>query len=345
MKSAFSRRVMRESGPTAGLYADDCLMSLRSALADAAPGDPSVKIGVIDGLPDLTHPALRGASIEILEMMVPAGCWAPDPHGTGICSVIFGNDDGVRGIAPGCSGLVLPIFFGSSAELAPRPASQLDLARAITFALERGVSIINVSAGQRALTPAADTHLGQALQHCAERRVMIVAAAGNDGCACLHLPAAIPSVLAVGATDRDGHPLDASNWGAPYRENGILAPGECLSVATLSGGIGTASGTSYAAALVSGTAALLLSLARREGYRIDAGDIREILIESAAPCALEGDGACDRFLAGTLDAAAAVAALRQLGKVRRSAPMLKEAALRQCEAPAHFNRTPGGRKS
>jgi cyanobactin maturation PatA/PatG family protease len=143
-------------------------------------------------------------------------------------------------------------------------------------------------------------------------------------------------VLAVGATDTDGHPLDASNWGAPYRQNGILAPGESLSVATLSGGIGTASGTSYAAALVSGTAALLLSLARREGYRIDAGDILEILIESAAPCSLDGDGACDRFLAGTLDAAAAVAALRQLGKVRRSAPTLKEAALRQSEPTAHF---------
>src|SRR5271166_6203370 len=34
------------------------LQSLMSALADAAPGDRSVKIGIVDGLPDLSHPAL-----------------------------------------------------------------------------------------------------------------------------------------------------------------------------------------------------------------------------------------------------------------------------------------------
>lgn len=310
------------------------LQSLVSALADAAPGDRSVKIGIVDGLPDLSHPVLQNAAIEILDLMVPHGHGAPDAHGTGICSIIFGTGDTVRGIAPGCSGVVLPIFFGSQDTV--RPVSQLDLARAITFALEQDVAIINVSAGQRVVAPDAHDLLAQTLDRCAERRVLVVAAAGNDGCACLHLPAAIPSVLAVGATGTDGHPLDASNWGAPYRQNGILALGESLSVATLSGGIGTASGTSYAAALVSGTAALLLSLARREGYRIDAGDIREILIESAAPCTLEGDGACDRFLAGTLDAAAAVAALRRLGKVRRAAPTLTQAALRRSEAAAHF---------
>jgi cyanobactin maturation PatA/PatG family protease len=107
-------------------------------------------------------------------------------------------------------------------------------------------------------------------------------------------------------------------------------------VAALSGGIAIAGGTSYATALVSGTAALLLSLARREGYRVDAGDIREILIESAAPCTLQGDGACDRFLAGTLDAAAAMAALRRLGEVRRTPPMPMQAALRTSEAAVHF---------
>ena len=317
------------------------LQSLMSALADAAPGDRSVKIGIVDGLPDLRHPALQNAAIEILDIMVPQGCGTPDAHGTGICSVIFGTGDTVRGIAPGCSGIVLPIFFGS--QEAARPASQLDLARAITFALEQGVAIINVSAGQQVVAPDAHDVLAQALDRCAERRVLVVAAAGNDGCACLHLPAAVPSVLAVGATDTGGHPLDASNWGAPYRQNGILAPGEGLTVATLSGGIGTASGTSYATALVSGTAALLLSLARRDGYRIDAVDIREILIESAVPCTLDGDGACDRFLAGTLDAAAALAALRRLGKVRQIAPRSRKRRCAGARPRLISYRTPGGR--
>jgi cyanobactin maturation PatA/PatG family protease len=296
----------------------DALAGVRLALADAAGGVPSVKIGIIDGLPDLTHPALQGAAIEILEMMVPDGCWAPDPHGTGICSVIFGQSDVIRGIAPGCSGLGLPIFFGSHNENRPRPASQLDLARALTFALEHDVSIMNVSAGQRVLTPAADAHLDQALQRCAERRVLVIAAAGNDGCACLHLPAAISSVLAVGAIDDNGVPLPVSNWGESYRRNGILAPGHGLTVAVPGGGIGTASGTSYATAVVSGVAALLLSVARREGHRADAVDVGRILIEAARPCRLSGEGACDRFLVGTLDAAAALAMLRGLGGAGQS---------------------------
>jgi cyanobactin maturation PatA/PatG family protease len=291
----------------------DPLAGLRLALADAAGGVRSVKIGIIDGVPDLAHPALQDAAIEILEMMVPDGCRAPDPHGTGVCSVIFGNSDSIRGIAPACSGLVLPIFFGSHAEDRPRPASQLDLARAITFALEHDVSIINVSAGQRVITPAADAHLDQALQHCAKRQVLVIAAAGNDGCACLHLPAAIASVLAVGAVGGDGQPMESSNWGEPYRQNGILAPGQGLTIATPSGGLGTATGTSYATAVVSGVAALLLSVARRDGYRVDPSDVQRILIESARPCRLSGEGACDRFLVGTLDATAALAMLHRLG--------------------------------
>ena len=56
---------------------------------------------------------------------------------------------------------------------------------------------------------------------CEDNNVLVVAAAGNDGCACLHVPAAVPSVLAVGA---DGKPLETSNWGEAYRSNGILAP-------------------------------------------------------------------------------------------------------------------------
>jgi len=108
--------------------------------------------------------------------------------------------------------------------------------------------------------------------------------------------------------------VEASNWGEPYRRNGLLAPGENLPVAVPSGGTGTGTGTSYATAIVSGVAALLLSVARREGYVIDPLDIRDILIDSAAPCELEGDGACDRYLAGTLDAAAALAAVHRTGQ-------------------------------
>jgi hypothetical protein len=55
---------------------------------------------------------------------------------------------------------------------------------------------------------------------------VVVAAVGNDGCACLQVPSAVPSVLAVGALAPDGTPLESNNWGGAYLANGVLAPGQ-----------------------------------------------------------------------------------------------------------------------
>jgi cyanobactin maturation PatA/PatG family protease len=290
---------------------------IRAALAEAGAGTGAVKLGIVDGLPDLTHPTLRDAAIDILHAMVPPDAGDADAHATAVCSLIFGTKEPVRGLAPGCTGLVLPLFFRQAADQSLRPVSQLDLARAISFALERDVSIINISAGQKSVTTEAEGHLAQVLAQAAQRRVLIVAAAGNDGCPCIHIPAIVETVIAVGALDTAGRPLATSNWGEPYSRNGLLAPGGELPIAALGGGASIGTGTSYATAVVSGVAALLLTIARREGYEIDPLDIRNILIESALPCELEGEGACDRYLAGTLDASAALAALHRAGRSRR----------------------------
>jgi hypothetical protein len=75
-----------------------------------------------------------------------------------------------------------------------------------------------------------------------------VSAAGNDGCECLHVPAAVPAVLAVGALSDGGAPLAFSNWGDAYRLNGVLAPGERIWGAAPGGGAIAESVTSYATA-------------------------------------------------------------------------------------------------
>jgi cyanobactin maturation PatA/PatG family protease len=293
--------------------AADPLAAIRQALSSARGGAPDVTVALVGGLPDRSHPALRDARLGVVAAMVPDSANAPDGHGTQICSVIFGNGDGVVGLAPNCTGLALPIFFGR-ADGGIHPASQIDLARAIAFALERGADIINVSAGQKTDAAEAETHLAQALARCRANGALVVAAAGNDGCACIHLPAALGAVIAVGALGPDGQPLPVSNWGQPYRRNGLLAPGGDLVVARPGGGIARASGTSFATAVVSGVAALLLSIARRHAYAIDASEIGRILLDTATPCELPGDGACDRYLAGTLDAAAALDALHRAGR-------------------------------
>src|SRR5581483_4329795 len=307
---------------------------IREALAEAGAGSPALTIGVVDGLPDFDHPLLRSASLQLMNAMVPPDAGGLDPHATAICSLLFGAEEPVRGLVPECKGLILPIFFPQKNGLL-RPASQLDLARAISFALERGVSIINISAGQKSVTTETETHLDGTLRQAADAGVLIVAAAGNDGCACIHLPAGVETTLSVGALDATGRPLEASNWAEIYRRNGLLAPGEDLPIAKPGGGVGSGTGTSYATAIVSGVAALLLSVAQRERYDLGPRDIRDILIDSATPCDLPGDGACDRYLAGTLDAAAALALLHRTGRsaqppahreIRLTAPEIEQSA-------------------
>ena len=279
-------------------------------LHELGPGLPAVRIGVVDGTPDLAIPALAGAALELEPTMRIAEAHGPDPHGTEICSLLFGRD---MGLAEGCSGLVLPVFFPDPrpSHQAPR-ASQTDIARALYMAVERGAAIVNVSAGQLSATAEASRHLEDALALCERRGVLVVAAAGNDGCACLHVPAAVASVLAVGAMDAAGRPSATSNFGASYMANGILAPGDGIEVATLGDERVRRSGSSFATAVVAAVAARLLSAARRAGADLGPLDIRTILIETARPCDPQADGECARILAGRLDVAAAIARLHRM---------------------------------
>jgi cyanobactin maturation PatA/PatG family protease len=217
-------------------------------------------------------------------------------HGTRIASMIFGRHGcGMRGLAPGCSGFLGQIF----SDQRWGPASQRDLARMIEQAVEAGAHIINISGAELSPSGVADPILADAVRLCRDRRVLIVAAAGNDACHCLHVPAALPSVLAVGAMNGEGLPLDASNWGEAYQSQGILAPGVNMLGAVPGGGFGLKSGTSFATP--TGVAALLLSMQIMRGGKLDTYSVREALLKSAERCEPEKFSGCQRFLVGKLN--------------------------------------------
>ncbi|WP_406445534.1 S8 family serine peptidase, partial [Streptomyces sp. NBC_00631] len=162
-------------------------------------GSTEVCVAILDGPVELSHPCFEGADLTRIDTLVTQapGAGPMSLHGTLVTSLIFGQPGtGVTGIAPRCRGLLLPVFRDGDEARVP----QLDLARAIERAVQEGAHIINVSGGERVPDGQPDELLGRALRLCAEQGVLVVAAAGNDGCDCLQVPAAVPSVLAVGAT-------------------------------------------------------------------------------------------------------------------------------------------------
>jgi cysteine desulfurase/selenocysteine lyase len=281
-------------------------------------GDPRVCIAVLDGPVDVSHPVFTGSKLTAVGHGV-AGTDTATEHGTHIASVIFGNHQSpVKGIAPQCSGVVIPIYRTRS-DGTVEPCSQSNLAKAINQAVEYSKKInaaalvINVSGGQFSESGDAQSELKQAIAKCNKQGILVVAAAGNEGCDCLHIPGALPSVLTVGAMSVSGEPLQFSNWGQKYIKQGVLAVGENILGANPLGHTSVYSGTSFATPIVSGVAALMLSLQLKSAINPSASEVRQAIVTSARGCDIQETSDCRRLLAGRLSISHSIIALK-LGK-------------------------------
>jgi cyanobactin maturation PatA/PatG family protease len=306
------------------------MMTIIPSYDDPAPlkalgnGDPRILIAVLDGPIDASHPCFDGARLTVLQTAASLARRSSEAlaHGTHVTSVIFGQPGSpVPGIAPLCHGLIVPIFAGQAPD-GSLGCSQLDLARAILLAVENGADIINVSGRQ--LTPSTEPEpaLAQAISRCVERKVLIVAAAGDDGCDCLHGPAALAAVLAVGGADHDGNPLPSSNRGPACRTQGILAPGiDVLGAVAGSRDAARRTGTSFATPIVSGVAGLLAArqLALRETSNTTV--VRDVLLRSAVARLPTAGNDCPRFLAGSLNIQGAAGLIEQGDQVMSNQPV------------------------
>jgi len=107
--------------------------------------------------------------------------------------------------------------------------------------------------------------------------------------------------------------LGFSNWGLSYQIQGILAPGENILGASPDGGIVTNSGTSYATPIVSGIAALLLSLQLKREQKLSPITVREAILNSALGCEDDPVPDCRRLLAGRLNIKGAVSKIMKGG--------------------------------
>jgi len=307
------------------------------ALRDRTLGDPRIKIAVIDGPVDLDRACFQGANItrlepywaaeleidpqdlqafldvessgksdeekkEMLEAAIPDENIRASLHlrfhANHIISSICGQPDSpVEGIAPRATIINIPIAYAKEDFINP-----LNLSRAISTAIEQGANIIHCAACHPTQSGLAHEFIDKAIRQAQENNILIVAPGGNDKGECWCVPAVLENVLAVGAMKDTGEPFKFSNFGGRYAIGGILAPGENI----LGAQPGTdepirKKGTSCAAPIVTGTAALLMSWQLERGASPDAEAVRAALTNSAIPCDPDEVEEPERCLLGRLN--------------------------------------------
>jgi hypothetical protein len=250
-----------------------------------------VLIAVIDSQVDAGHPDLAGAITA--SFAASADAESPHPHGTGMAGAIAAHRN-MLGSAPGV-GLLTVRAFSARADSAE--GTTFNIIRGLDWAATQGARIVNMS-----FAGPADPRLRDALAKASSRNIVLIAAAGNAGPNSPPLyPAADPNVIAVTATNSDDKLFTGANRGNYIA---VAAPGVDIFAPAPDGGYQFTTGTSVAAAEVSGVAALLIE----RNPSLKAAEVRKILMDTAKDLGPKGR---DRdFGAGLVNALKALTAVR-----------------------------------
>jgi membrane-anchored mycosin MYCP len=234
------------------------LRRLQPGLAWPLSRGAGVRVAVIDSGITQSHPKLAGrvlAGTDLVPPGSPGDC--DNSHGTLVASIIAGRDTKdapFYGIAPDAR--IVPVRVLPNDKPTSAPDLSKRIADAVRYAVQQNVGVINLSL----YTDPSDALAG-AIDDAVHHNVVVVAAGGNTGGTASGdkpvYPAAYDGVLAVGGVDEDGKHVGSSTAG-PYID--VAAPGIHIEGPAPRGGgyaLDPPGGTSFAAAYVSGVAALL----------------------------------------------------------------------------------------
>ncbi|MES1155091.1 MAG: S8 family serine peptidase, partial [Pseudorhodoplanes sp.] len=240
------------------------LGKLRLPLAHGLSKGDRVLVAVIDSGVDTTHPEFAGVIADTFDVLDPAE--PPHAHGTAIAGAIAAHSR-LMGVAPAAKILAIRAFGESRGG---GEGTTFNIIKSVDWAMTKGAQIINMSfAGPQ------DPALSRRLVAARDKGIVLIAAAGNAGAKSPPLyPAADANVIAVTATDSDDNLFNASNRG---QHIAIAAPGVDILLPSPGATYQVSSGTSFAAAHVSGIAALILE--RKRDLKPDA--VRKILLSTA----------------------------------------------------------------
>ncbi|MEA2000425.1 MAG: S8 family serine peptidase, partial [Actinomycetota bacterium] len=208
-------------------------------------------------------------------------------HGTHMAGIIAGRDDGAStddnlaflGVAPGSRIVSVKVADEDGATDVSQVIAAIDWVVQHRNDDGLNIGVINLSFGTDSTQSYQLDPLAYAVEQAWKAGIVVVVAAGNDGNdAALRNPATDPFVIAVGATNsattrpKVTSVLDFSNCGTSDRFVDVVVPGESIASLRVPGSNADdnnpqsvvaerymlGSGTSQAAAFVSGTAALII---------------------------------------------------------------------------------------
>lgn len=249
-----------------------------------------VTVAVIDSEIDNAHPEFKQAIAEKFDAVGKPD--KPHTHGTGMAGAIV-SQTRLMGVAPGARTLAVHAF-ATGAQQSPQATTQAIIA-GLEWALNKGARVVNMSfAGPY------DPMLALAMKRASEKGAVLIAAVGNAGPKSPPLyPGADPRVIGVTAVDENDQLYKGANVGAQVA---IAAPGVDVMVPAPADAYQLTTGTSVAAAHVSGVAALLLE----KHPEADAQTILEVLTSSATRLGNKRD---DKLGWGLVDPLAALTEL------------------------------------
>jgi subtilisin family serine protease len=260
-----------------------------------------VLVGVVDSGIDATHPRLAGrvasGGYNFIGLNADTRDLADgvDNNGDGRVDEMAGHGTFVAGlisrVAP--DAMLLPVRVldsdgGSSAFL---------VAQGVYHAIDAGASVVNVSIGSATATAL----LASVAADAEAAGVVLVASAGNDGSSSpAREPASLRALGTVGvaATTAGDVRADFSNYGSWVS---LSAPGVGVISLLPGSSYGEASGTSFAAPLVSGVAALV----RASCPAASVDQVREHIASTARPLGGLNPSYVGQLGAGRVDAGAA----------------------------------------
>lgn len=238
-------------------------------------GSKDIKIAILDSGIDLGHPDLidnvdLSLSCDYIRDDNEPEDEHPQSHGTHIAGIIAGvgfNGIGIHGVMNKATLIIHKILIGDETEV-----PIISLASTISQAIVKGARVINMSWVTETDLMAESAILKDIFQQAfANDKLVLVAAAGNKGK--VLYPAKYSEVLSVGGVDQDGNVYGfeggkkkGSQLEEYLKEVDILAPGVDIYSTMVrkndgsdEDGYGYLSGTSQAAAFVSGVIGLLLA--------------------------------------------------------------------------------------